>query len=83
MERLDDGTMIEDLIVEVDGKEYCGRLRIMRVDRSKSTFEVEYGSRYHHDTSLFPHGADDQMRLHARFVLKRMVEEEIRDEGAS
>lgn len=81
-ERLDDGSVIEDLIVEVGGKEYCGRLRIKRIDRFKSAFEVDYGARHHRDNSLFPQGADEQIRVHARSELRRMVEEELKDEGA-
>jgi hypothetical protein len=82
-ERLDDGSMIEDLVVEVDGKEYRGRLMIRRVDRYKSAFEVDYGLRHYHDKSLFSHNAVDQMRLHARFVLERIVKEELRGKGTS
>ncbi len=82
-ERLDDGSTIEDLVVEVDGKEYRGTFTINRIDRFKSTFEVDYGPRHHRDGSLFPHSAEDQMRLHARFVLKRMVEEELKGKGST
>ena len=82
-ERFDDGSTIEDLVVEIDSKEYRETFTIKRVDRSKSAFEVDYGLRYHHDTSLFSHSAEDHMRLHACFVLKRMVEDELKGEEST
>ena len=75
-EKLDDGTIVEDLVVEVDSKEHRGVFRIKRVDRTKSAFEVDYRGHYHRDTSLFSHSAEDQMRLHARFVLEDMVKKD-------
>jgi hypothetical protein len=75
-EELHDGTTVEDLVVEVNGKEHHGVLRIKRIDRTKSAFEVNYGAHHHQDTSLFPHSAQEQMRLHARFVLERLVKED-------
>ena len=80
---LDDGSIVEDLEVEVDGKRYRGSLKIVRVDSKTSSFEVRYGLQYHHDSSLFRHGATEQIRLHAGFVLKRMVEAELKGESAS
>jgi len=82
-ERLDDGSLIEDLVVEIDGQEYRGTLIIRRVDRKTSTFEVDYGRHYHRDTSLFSPTATDQIRLHARFVLKRIVEEDLNPEQSA
>ena len=66
----------EDLFVDVDGKQYRGTLTIRRIDATKSAFDVNYGSYHHQDTSLFSHAAVDQMRLHARSILKGMVEKD-------
>jgi hypothetical protein len=66
---------VEDLKVVVDGTEYQGSLTIRRVDRTKSAFDVSFRDFYHKDTSLFNHASIDQMRLHARFVLERLVRE--------
>jgi hypothetical protein len=52
------------------------------VDCYESSFEAEYGLRHHYDTILFSHGAGDQKRLQARFVLKRWAKAELRGEGA-
>ena len=82
-ERLDDGTVVEDLVVEVDGEEYRGTFRICRVDRTKSAFEVVYREYFHQDTSLFAHSAVEQMRLHARFVLKALVAKERESDDTS
>jgi hypothetical protein len=73
--QLDDGSVMEDLKVVVDGTEYEGSLTIRRVDRTESAFDVSFRGLFHKDTSLFPHASSDQMRLHAGFVLERLVRE--------
>ena len=81
--QLDDGSVVEDLKVVVGGAEYQGSLTIRRVDRTKSAFDVSFRDLYHKDPSLFHHASVEQMRLHARFVLERLVQnglEEARDE---
>jgi hypothetical protein len=72
---LDDGSLTEVLRVEVEGKHYEGWLKIRRVDRQKSAFEISFGNLYHEDMSLFDYAAQDQMRLHARLALERLVRE--------
>lgn len=76
--QLDDGSVVEDLQVVVDGEEHHGSLTIRRVDRTKSAFDVSFRDLFHEDTSLFHHSSVDQMRLHARFVLERLVREWLR-----
>ena len=66
---------MEDLKVVVDGIEYHGCLMIRRVDRTRSAFDVSFRGLYYRDSSLFHHGAVDQMRLHAQFALERLVRE--------
>jgi|GEM_PF-6680859 hypothetical protein len=82
-ERLDDGSVIEELKVRVGGKEYYGRLRIRQVDRSIFAFDVWYSSQYHCDKSYFKRIDDEQIRIYASSILKQMVEKELKDESTS
>ena len=81
--RLDDGSMVESITVNFEEEEYTGTMTVRRVGRQKSAFEIEFRDRYHRDTSLFGHGQVSQMRIHARFVLERLVKAWLRESGNS
>ena len=81
--RLDDGSMVESITVNVEEEEYTGTMTVRRVDRRKSAFEVEFRDRYHRDTSLFGHGQVSQMRIHARFALEKLVRAWLAESGNS
>jgi hypothetical protein len=49
-----DGTVIETITVEAGGKEYHGRFRIIRVDRFKPAFEIDYGMERHRHEPVLP-----------------------------
>lgn len=79
---LDDGSVVEPLSTEVDGREYSGTFRIRKVGAEKVQFQVEYLDHYHEDRSLFKPTAVSQMRIHAKFVLRDLVRKSLESSNA-
>lgn len=69
--------MGESITVNYEGEEYTGYFEIIKVDKTTCSFNVTFKNDFHTDSSLFKHGSENQMKIHAKGVLRDMVKKHI------
>lgn len=72
---------MESITVNHEGKEYTGQFEIEKVDKTMLSFNVSFKDYYHKDTSLFKFGSENQMRIHAKYVLLDLIKKYLNKEN--
>jgi hypothetical protein len=73
---------LESITIEYEGREYTGTFDIVKVDKTTFSFNVSFKDYYRDDSSLFKSGSEQQMKNHARSVLKGLVKQYLSKKNA-
>lgn len=69
---------MEIITIEVNGIKYEGYLEIINVDKNRIKFNLSFDDQYHQDSSMFYPGSENQIRVHAKYVLEKLVKEHLK-----
>lgn len=64
---------MESITIKYKDKEYTGEFDIVKVGQTRLSFNVSFEGYHHEDSSLFKPGTEQQMKIHAKFVLEGLV----------
>lgn len=64
---------MEVITTEFEGKKYNGTFEIVNAGGGKCYFTVSFEDLYHQDKTLFKRDRREVMKIHAEFVLKKLI----------